>query len=75
MFELPLPPFRAGFSRAQRELARKHNVTLLPRSVLADVLGMRGATVDGLHLSQKGHDALARSVGRLIRVEQEGQDA
>lgn len=68
IFQLPLPPFRSAYSRAQRELARKYHAALLPRSVLADVLGMEGGTVDGLHLSQKGHDALARAVARTLRV-------
>lgn len=69
MFELPLPPHRAAFGAAQRVLARKHGVTLIPKRVLANVLGMRNGTIDGIHLSQTGHDALARRVRDILTVE------
>ena len=69
MFELPLLPFWNAFGRDQRVLAEKYRVTLIPKSYLAGVFGSKGATVDGLHLSQKGHNALARIVYRLLRIE------
>jgi lysophospholipase L1-like esterase len=66
LFELPLPPFRDDFGRAQRELAREHGAVLIPKTVLASVLGIEGGTIDGIHLSPKGHDALARSVAGMV---------
>jgi hypothetical protein len=42
---------------------------LIPKSYLAGVFGAKGNTVDGLHLTQKGHDELARVVFSLLRIE------
>jgi acyl-CoA thioesterase-1 len=69
MFELPLLPFWNAFGRDQRVLAEKYGVTLIPKSYLAGIFGSRGGTLDGLHLSQKGHNQLARIVYRLLRIE------
>ncbi|MGO8837082.1 MAG: SGNH/GDSL hydrolase family protein [Limisphaerales bacterium] len=69
MFELPLLPFWNAFGRDQRELAEKYGVTLIPKSCLAGVFGAKGATLDGLHLSQKGHNALANVVFGRLRIE------
>jgi acyl-CoA thioesterase-1 len=69
MLELPLPPYRMAYGAAQRGLARKHGVTLIPKRVLASVLGMKKGTIDGLHLTQAGHDALARRVLGMLLVE------
>jgi acyl-CoA thioesterase-1 len=69
MFELPLLPLWNAFGRDQRVLAEKYRVTLIPKCYLAGVFGSKGTTVDGLHLSQKGHNALARIVYRLLRIE------
>ena len=69
MFELPLPSYRVAYGAAQRTLARKHGVTLIPKRVLTGVLGMRNGTIDGLHLTQAGHDALARRVLGMLIVE------
>ena len=68
MFELPLLPFHNGYGEAQRALARKHNVILIPKKCLASVIGGDGNTLDGLHLSQDGHDALARIVFSMLRI-------
>jgi acyl-CoA thioesterase I len=70
MFELPLLPFWNAFGTDQRVLAEKYGVTLIPKSCLAGLFGSKGATVDGLHLSQKGHNQLAKAVFRLLRIEQ-----
>jgi len=66
MFELPLLPFWNAYGRDQRRLAEKYGVTLVPKSCLAGIFGARGNTVDGLHLTQKGHDELARTVNRWL---------
>lgn len=66
MFELPLPPFCSRYGSAQRELARKHGVELIPKRLFTDVLTTAGATSDGLHLSNSGHDKMAKLVKRLL---------
>jgi acyl-CoA thioesterase-1 len=68
MFELPLFPFCNAFGNAQRNLAKKYNVILIPKHYLTDVFGLKGGTVDGLHLSQKGHNALANSINGLLKT-------
>lgn len=65
LLELPLPPFYNRFGSAQRRLADKYGVLLVPRSVLARVLSTPGATVDGLHLSNAGHEMLADTIWML----------
>ncbi len=68
MFELPLLPFWNNFGRDQRELAKKYGVTLIPKKYLVSVFAGNGNTVDGLHLSQKGHDDLAAKVYGLMKI-------
>ena len=68
MFELPLFPFYNAFGKAQRNLAKKYNVTLIPKHYLTDVFALNDGTLDGLHLSQKGHDALANSIYGLLKT-------
>jgi acyl-CoA thioesterase I len=69
MFELPLLPFWNAFGTDQRVLAEKYRVTLIPKICLAGVFGSKGTTLDGLHLSQHGHNKLARAVLGLLRIE------
>ena len=59
MVELPLPPFFVRYGSAQRRLARKYGVTLIPKRILASVITSEGATTDSLHLSNRGHEMLA----------------
>jgi len=67
MFELPLPPFHGAYGVAQRSLAAKHGVTMIPKRCLGAALGLKGATLDGLHFSQTGHDYVAELIARVIR--------
>jgi hypothetical protein len=69
MFELPLLPFWNFFGSDQRILAKKYNVTLIPKNYLVKVFASKGDTIDGLHLSQKGHNELAKSVYNLLKIE------
>lgn len=62
MFELPLLPGRWAFGAAQRDAARDSGIELVPKRILARVLLEEDNTFDGLHLTQAGHDALAREV-------------
>lgn len=66
MFELPLPPLGNGYGRAQRLLAAKYGVTLIPKRHLADTLALPDGTLDGLHLSDKGHRHLAEIIQSLF---------
>ena len=68
MFELPLFPFQNAYGRAQRAVAKRHAVALIPRRHFARVLGMKNGTLDGLHLTQKGHDEMARRVAACLQV-------
>jgi acyl-CoA thioesterase-1 len=68
MFELPLLPFYNQFGRAQRQLARQYDVVLIPKRILSDIFGMRQGTTDGIHLSQRGHTALAERIEALLAI-------
>jgi acyl-CoA thioesterase-1 len=70
MFELPLLPFKNSFGRTQRTLARKYEVVLIPKAYLTSVLALKDGTVDGLHLSPKGHEALANAVMGVLKIQQ-----
>jgi acyl-CoA thioesterase-1 len=63
MLELPLLPGRWRYGAVQRRMAAKHRCVLVPKSILARVLARPGNTSDGVHLTQAGHDALARDLG------------
>lgn len=65
MFELPLRPLGYRFGWIQRRLAAQYNIRLIPKRVLADVIGGIGHTSDGLHLSEKGHRRMADWVWRF----------
>ena len=62
MFELPLPPFKHSYGYAQRDLAKRFDAQLIPKRVLSTVLGSSGGTLDGLHLSDSGHQVMAAAV-------------
>lgn len=64
--ELPLFPFRNAFGRAQRTVVAKYDVAMLPKRYFTKVLGTDNGTLDGLHLSQEGHDAMARIMAEVI---------
>lgn len=70
LFELPLPPFYNRYGQAQRELARKYHVAMIPKRYLAQTLCTADGTVDGLHLSKTGHQALADMVHQMQRPKQ-----
>jgi lysophospholipase L1-like esterase len=55
-----------SFGHAQRIIASKYGVALLPKRYFARVLGTPGGTLDGLHLSQAGHDAMAGIIAEVI---------
>ncbi len=66
MLELPLPPFHHEYGRVQRQLAATYRVKLIPKHIFMRVLSTNGATLDSIHLSQTGHDAMAREMWRIL---------
>ena len=66
LLELPLFPFQNAFGKAQRSMVSKYGVAMLPKRYFARVLGMENGTLDGLHLSQVGHDAMATIIASVI---------
>ena len=69
LFELPLFPFQNAYGTAQRDVARKYGCAMLPKRCFAKVLGTQDGTLDGLHLSQAGHNAMAGIIADLIRAQ------
>ena len=67
MIELPLPPFANRFGMIQRRLAQEYGVTLIPKRIFIGVLTTPGATVDGIHLSPRGHALMAEVMWETIR--------
>jgi lysophospholipase L1-like esterase len=72
MLETPLPPFYNDYGRVERELATRHRVPLISKREFARVLFTSGATLDTVHLSEKGHglfaDMVWQQVGSLLRA-------
>ncbi len=67
LFELPLIPFYNQYGRAQRSIAAKHNVKLIPKRVFLSVLYDNDSTLDTIHLSQSGHQLMAECVWRILK--------
>ncbi|HMC66386.1 MAG TPA: GDSL-type esterase/lipase family protein [Gemmataceae bacterium] len=59
MLEVPLTPGKWAFGAWQRQLAVKHGASLVPKRVMAGVILTDANVLDGLHLSQAGHERLA----------------
>jgi len=66
MFELPLLPQMIPYGQAQRQLAKKYGVVLIPKRFLAGVLAGADATSDGLHLTEIGARRMAFLVARVL---------
>lgn len=66
MFELPLLPNKVGYGIAQRRLAARYGVFLIPKHCFTDVLGSADATTDGLHLSDVGAQQMADLVQHVL---------
>lgn len=69
MFEIPLFPLQNAYGQAQREVAAKYGVILIPKRCLMSVWRLKGGTLDGIHFSQTGHDALAGMIADVLRIE------
>ncbi|MFO0914765.1 MAG: GDSL-type esterase/lipase family protein [Pirellulales bacterium] len=68
MFELPLPPLSHAYGRAQRTVAAKHQVVLIPKHEFLSVLAGSDSTLDTIHLSQDGHRRMADCVWRHVHT-------
>ena len=66
MLELPVFPGRWAYAAAQRRVASRQKVILVPKRVLALVLAGSGNTSDGLHLTDAGHQMLAAALKREL---------
>jgi len=62
MLEFPVLPGKWAFASAQRRIARRHGATLIPKRLLAAVLTDPRNTFDALHLTDRGHEELARRI-------------
>ena len=66
MLELPLLPLGNAFGAAQREIAARHHVPLIPKRYFAAVITGENATIDSLHLSQRGHNLMAEMIWSFL---------
>jgi acyl-CoA thioesterase I len=66
MFELPLIPTAVAYGRAQRRIAGKYGVVLIPKRFLAEALSGHDATFDGLHLTNAGAMRMATMVAEIL---------
>ena len=66
MLELPLLPFGNSYGRAQRRIADRYHMALVPRRYFAGLLSTPGATIDGVHLSAEGQQLMAAMIWDLI---------
>lgn len=68
MFELPLPPLATRYGASQRRQAQRYQVPLIPRRKFLSVLTAKGATVDGIHLSDAGQSRMAQIAQNLLNL-------
>jgi len=69
LVELPLFPFQNAYGKAQRSIAARYGAALLPKRCLTKVFGLKNGTLDGLHLSQEGHNAFAKTIAGVLQKE------
>lgn len=67
VMELPLYPGANGYGEVQRRVCRRRNTSLISKRVLARALSGTGQTIDGLHLSEAGHQWLAEWFAQRFR--------
>ena len=66
MLELPLIPFYGNYGRVQRSLARKHGVLLVPKRVFLNIIAPPEYTLDTIHLTDEGHQAMADAMWQIL---------
>jgi lysophospholipase L1-like esterase len=65
-FEIPLLPWKTQYGQIQRKLAKELKITLIPKRILSEVFQSPDTTSDSIHLTAKGHQAMAEKVSRLF---------
>jgi len=60
--EFPVLPGKWSWAAAQRRVAREKNIVIIPKRVLTRALLGSGNTLDGLHLTDRGHEEMADSI-------------
>jgi acyl-CoA thioesterase I len=68
LVQFPALPTQGAFPASVARVARSEQVGFIPRWVLSGVLARKGSTVDGLHLSPDGHDALAKAISAWVQL-------
>ncbi|MCC6681364.1 MAG: hypothetical protein IT445_10735 [Phycisphaeraceae bacterium] len=66
IFELPSMPWKGQHVLAQRRLAKRYGVQLIPRRLFVSVIGDRNHSIDGVHLNAAGHEAMAQLVEDIL---------
>jgi acyl-CoA thioesterase I len=66
MLELPLFPLGNPYGLAQRQVAAKYHILLIPRRCFASVLAPQNATIDGIHLTPIGHRRMANLIWQVV---------
>lgn len=67
MFGLPLPPFYPDYGVIQKKLSAKYGVILIPRRYFGSMLTGSDNSVDGLHLSNPGHERMANMIWEIMK--------
>lgn len=66
LMEIPAPPGGDRYGLHQRQLAAKYHIVLVPKRQFLAVLTSSGATQDGVHLANAGHQRMANVVQRTL---------
>jgi acyl-CoA thioesterase-1 len=66
MLELPVLPWQSNYLKIQRKLAKDFNVILVPRRFFVSILSEKSATLDGIHLSETGHELMADELWAIL---------
>ena len=68
MVELPSLPWGNSYLAAQRRLAGRYGVAMIPRRILVHVWATPGATLDDVHFSPAGHEQAAKAMAGLMSL-------
>jgi acyl-CoA thioesterase-1 len=66
MLELPLFPFDNAYGLQQRRVASRYKIPLIPRRYFVNVISAPEATTDGIHLSARGQQRMAKMIWELV---------
>ena len=67
MMEMPFPPLEYRLAFAQRKIIKRYGIKVIPKRFLSGILFLHeGATSDGIHLTQKGHEIFADRLSKIM---------